>query len=300
MTGFSTITRLLQRHGMFTRSPILPSLPAIPVSKELLMVDSSRRRGGRRELLTNHNRCWIWGRNVVLETLHAGQWPIVELLVTDSSDDVRNEAVRLADRRGTPVTTVDEATLTKKCRSGEHQGLAARMSPFPYLTIDQLQTQLPVDAVAVVLDHLQDPFNFGAIVRSASTLGIDGIVIADREQSEVNSLVARSSAGAVNHIPIVRTGDLPHVVDRFHGAGYQVIAASEKSDVSIFDGNFRRPTVVVIGNEGRGIRPELLARCDVSVQIPMSGHVGSLNAAVAAGILFYEIRRQRLASNPTR
>ena len=259
------------------------------------MVDSSRRRSSRRDVLTNHNRCWIWGRHVVLEALRAGRWPILELLIGDRADDVIwDETVRLAKQHGLVAIAMDDATLTKACHSGEHQGMAARMAPFPYATVEQLLSGLPVDAMLVVLDRLQDPFNFGAIVRSASTLGLDGIVIGQKEQVEVNSLVARCSAGAVNHIAIASTDDLVQTVEALRERGFQIVAASEKADIPLPEANFRQPTVAIIGNEGRGIRPELLARCDRSLSIPMSGPVGSLNAAVAAGILFYEMRRQRL------
>ena len=265
------------------------------------MVDSSRRRSSRRDVLTNHNRCWIWGRNAVMETLRAGRWPILELLIGDRADDALwDEAVRLAKQSGIEATAMDDATLTKACHSGEHQGMAARMAPFPYATVEQLLVGLPANAMLVVLDRLQDPFNFGAIVRSASTLGLDGIVIGRKEQVEVNSLVARSSAGAVNHIAIASTDDLVQTVDALRERGFQMVAASEKSDLPLYEADFRQPTVAIIGNEGKGIRPELLARCDRSLSIPMSGQVGSLNAAAAASILFYEMRRQRLTAHRER
>lgn len=258
------------------------------------MVDSSRRSRSRRDVLTNHNRCWIWGRNAVLETLRAGRWQILDLLISERADDhVWDEATRLASRLGIMAQSVDDAQLTKACRSGEHQGMAARMSPFPYAVVDQLIASADRHSSFVLLDRLQDPFNFGAVVRSASALGVSGIVVGQMEQAEVNSQVARSSAGAVNHIPIARTDDLVRAVDDFRDRGFQIVAASEKASVALCDADFRKPSVVIIGNEGRGIRAELLARCDCSISIPMSGSVGSLNAAVAAGILFYEMQRQR-------
>ena len=258
------------------------------------MVDSSRRRGRRREVMSNHNRCWIWGRNVVLATLRAGCWPILELLVGDSVEDkLLSDTVQQAERRQVTVTVASDDDLTKACRTAEHQGFAARMAPFPYRSLDELTRSLPENGSVAVLDRLQDPFNFGAIVRCASTLGIDGLLIGDREQAEINSQVARSSAGAINHLPIAQTDDLPAAIDQFRQRGFQIASASEKAEMAPYQADFRRPTVVIIGNEGRGIRPELLSRCDVSVSIPMSGQVGSLNAAVAAGILFYEMRRQR-------
>lgn len=263
------------------------------------MVDSSRRRRSRRGVMTNHNRCWIWGRNVVLETLRSGRWPVIELLVGDRADDTLwNEVAGLANGLGIEAVSTTDATLAKECRSNDHQGLAACMAPFPYLTVDALLKQLPAKPLIVVLDRLQDPFNFGAIVRSASTLGVHGIIIGNREQCEVNSLVARSSAGAINHIGIAQSHDLAQTTEQLRGRGFQVVAATEKSTTPLHTAKFSKPTVCVIGNEGKGIRPDLLQICDVAVAIPMSGQVGSLNAAVAAGILFYETRRQRLAAEP--
>ena len=257
------------------------------------MVDSSRRRG-RREVMSNHNRCWIWGRNVVLETVRAGRWPILELLVGEKiADRLLAETVRLAERIQVSVMIASDSDLEKTCKTSEHQGFAARMAPFPCRSVAELTQQLPDRGTVAVLDRLQDPFNFGAIIRCASTLGVDGILIGDREQVEINSQVARSSAGAVNHIPIAQASDLPGAVDQWRDRGFQVVAASEKAEIPLFQANFIGPTIVIIGNEGCGIRPELMSRCDVTVSIPMSGRVGSLNAAVAAGILFYEMRRQR-------
>lgn len=255
------------------------------------MVDSSRRG---RQVMSNHNRCWIWGRHVVLESLQAGRWPILELLIGEQVEErLLANALSHAERFDVPVSVVTEAALTKACRTSEHQGFAARMAPFPYLTFDQLVDQLPDNPVVAILDRLQDPFNFGAIIRCASTLGVDGVVVSDREQVEINSQVARSSVGAVNSLPIAQVADLVATVDQFHNYRCQIVGATEKADRPLYHADFRRPTVLIIGNEGRGIRPELLGRCDVSVSIPMSGQIGSLNAAVAAGIMFYEMRRQR-------
>lgn len=265
------------------------------------MVESSRRHGQSRPVMSNHNRCWIWGRNVVLETLRSGRWPILELLVSDRAvESLRNEAFDLAGRKGIAVAAASDAFLTKSCRSDEHQGFAARMTPFPCLPFNHFLQRLAPRATVALLDRLQDPFNVGAIIRSASTLGVDGILVGDKAQSAINSQVARSSAGAVNHLPIGQTDDLGRALEQFQSLGFQVVAASEKADRPVYEADFRKATVIVIGNEGRGIDPELLARCDLSVSIPMSGQVGSLNAAVAAGILFYEIRRQRVASPSTR
>lgn len=251
-------------------------------------------KSARRPLLSNHNRCWIWGRNAVLETLRANYWTILELIYSDRCEETaRLEAVTLASQYGLTVTYVRDADITKQCRSEDHQGLAARMPPFPYGDLTALWKDLPANPVLVLLDRIQDSHNFGAIVRSADVLGIHGVIVGTHEQSPVNSLVTRSSAGAVNYVPIVQTENLATTIRELTERGFQIVGASDHATQPIYNTDFRRPSVLIIGNEGRGIHPTLQALCNHFVQIPLLGRVNSLNAAVSAGILFYEVLRQR-------
>ena len=167
------------------------------------------------------------------------------------------------------------------------------MPPFPYRGVDELLLGLPPDPVLVMLDRVHDPYNFGAIIRSAEVLGIDGVIVGTREQAQVNSLVARSSAGAVNYVPIAQSEQLATTVAQLAERGFQIVGGSDRARQSVFQTDFRVPTLLLIGNEGRGIQPALEALCTQFVQIPVLGHVSSLNAAVSAGILFYEVLRQR-------
>lgn len=248
----------------------------------------------RRPLLTNHNRCWIWGRNTVLETLRAARWPVLELVYSERCESrALDEVFSLANQRAIQLDLLHDADISKKCRSEEHQGLAARMPPFPYRDINELLEGIPHTPALVLLDRIHDSYNFGAIVRSAEVLGIDGVIVGMREQSLVNSLVARSSAGAVNYVPIAQSDDLTSAVIDLRDRGFQIVGASDHANDSIFDANFRQKTVLVIGNEGHGIQPALESLCTRFVQIPVLGQVSSLNAAVSAGILFYEVLRQR-------
>lgn len=248
----------------------------------------------RRPLMANHNRCWIWGRNAVLETLRAGFWPVLELLHSNRCEpSVRAESLTHANNLGITATSASDAQIEKVCRSEEHQGLAARMAPFPYCNLDRLIEQLPPAPILVMLDRVHDPYNFGAIIRSADALGIQGVIVGTREQSLVNSLVARSSAGAVNHVPIAQSEDLVQTAEALKQDGFQIVGASDHATETIFKADLNSATVLLIGNEGRGIQPELQSLCTQFVQIPMLGHVSSLNAAVSAGIFFYEAIRQR-------
>ena len=255
------------------------------------MVGQSRRKATRRQLLGSHQRCWIWGRHAVLETLRAARWIPLEVALADRlPPEELAHARRLARAAGADPTVEPADELTRRCRTAEHQGYLAKMPPFPYADPAPLIERAEA---LVLLDAVQDPYNFGAVVRSADVLGLDGLIVGTARQSEVSSLVARSSAGAVNHVPIARADDLDATADRLRRVGFRLVAASEKAAAPPWSCDFRRRTALIIGNEGTGVRPSLVERCDELVAIPQSGHVGSLNAAVAAGILFYEVRRQR-------
>ena len=271
------------------------------------MVERSRRRRGKRELLGSHQRCWLWGRHLVTETLRAGRWPVLELLLSDRlGPDELYQARQLASRPGAepptappqPATTlriVAHDELTRLGRTSEHQGYLTKMPAFPYDELEAVLARSPANPLYLLLDQLQDPYNFGAVLRSADGLGVDAVFVGTAGQSEVTSLAARASAGAVNHVPLARTEDLPSLVERLRAAGLVCAAAVHTADTDVSACDFRGPTLIVIGNEGSGIRPEILSRCNRQVRIPQFGHVSSLNAAVSTGILLYEVRRQRTA-----
>ncbi len=258
------------------------------------MVGRKRRRHSR--LLGSHQKCWLWGRHVVLETLRAGRWRPLEVWLAESLDPpVTAEARRRAEQLGIAVAVRPVDELTRRCGKLEHQGLMARMPPFPYATVDDVWRQAKSPVLYLVLDGVEDPFNYGAMIRSAEVFAADGIFVGTQHQSDVTAQVARSSAGAVNYVPIVQTGSLHEQLRDLRARGVRTVAASEKADraPAVFD--FAQNCALIIGGEGRGVSDELRSQCDASVGIPQSGRVGSLNAAVATGILLYEIRRQRSA-----
>lgn len=262
------------------------------------MVHRRLRKSRQPKLLANHNRCWIWGRNAVGETLRAGRWPILELALSRKlADDVAEKFFNLAEASGVAVIETDDDGLTKLCRAADHQGCAARMAEFPYLSAEKFLDRMTAQSIFVILDRIQDPYNFGAIVRSAEGLGLDGVLIGTNEQAGVNSLVARSSAGAVNHLPIGRVEALAEFVQDLRQKSWQIWGASEKGSVALSAAPLQLPLALIIGNEGVGISPDLLSLCTQMVQIPMRGRVGSLNAAVSAGILCYEAAEARRRSS---
>jgi 23S rRNA (guanosine2251-2'-O)-methyltransferase len=257
------------------------------------MVGGKRTRKATRQLLGSHQKCWLWGRHVVLETLRAGRWKPCEVWAADRlTADLAREVESLSDSLQVPLLRTSADAMARRCGTGEHQGLAAKMPPFPYWTEAELLEHRRGGRCYLILDALQDPYNFGAILRSAEVFGVRGVFVGTERQSEVTSLVARSSAGAVNHVPLVRTDDLVGLIGRLQERGVRVVGATGIGGCDSFTYEFRRTTALVIGNEGSGVCPELLGQCDALVRIPQFGTVGSLNAGVAAGILLYEMARQ--------
>lgn len=257
-------------------------------------MERHRRGKGKQRLLGSHQKCWIWGRNAVQETLAAGRWPILELHLADTlPDPQRSVALELAQRTGVAVTVAPGDALTRLCHSAEHQGYLARMTEFPYAAESEILSMVPACPALVILDGIQDPYNLGAIVRSAEVFGMSGVVMGIAGQVGVTSMVVRSSAGAVNRVPIARVDALDEFAGRIVEQGVRLVAATEKASRPLMEADLTGPVAVVIGNEGGGIRPALLGRCADQVSIPLSGRIGSLNAAVAASVFFYEVRRQR-------
>jgi len=220
------------------------------------------------------------------------------------SDTLPAEAVQharaLAEAQGAEVAEAAPERLRELGHVDEHQGFLARMGPFPYASAeeamrggDEGERDDGTPPLWLVLDAIQDTFNFGAIMRSAEAMGARGIFVGTTSQAGVNSLVARASAGAVNRIPIAEVEDPAALVEMLRASGARVLAADEKGGTACAECDFCVPTALILGNEGRGVRPELAARCDGRVCIPMSGSIASLNVAAAAAVLLYEAWRQK-------
>ncbi|MCH2201902.1 MAG: 23S rRNA (guanosine(2251)-2'-O)-methyltransferase RlmB [Fuerstiella sp.] len=265
---------------------------------------SDKRRSRRRQLNVSHQRNWLIGRHAVIEVLKANVWPLRRLYSTTDFLSEMQKIMPLRAENPLSRSVIEQVTperLTQLCGSRHHQGVAAQMGPFPYLNLhdltrliderNELQQPLPL---VVVCDRIQDGHNLGAILRSCEAMAADAVIIGEDQQVEVTPQVARASAGAVNHVPVIRVELLRDAVDAMRAMGMQILAANEKSAVPVWSVDASHPTGLIIGSEARGIHDSLLMQCDQQIAIPVCGHVGSLNAAVAAGILLYELRRTRL------
>lgn len=243
-----------------------------------------------------------------METLKSGRWPVVELLLDeDLPREVIDETGGLASSVRLRLQELPGSRLTELCRTEEHQGFLARMGEFPCGTFEDLQQVLQQSSAEradagrnlpplfVVCDRIQDAFNFGAVLRCCDASQVDGVIISERAQVSVTPHVARASSGAVNHLSIYRVPILEDALRELKTHGIDIVAASEKSDSLLWNCNLRGPRAMIVGSEAVGIAPELLAEANTRVAIPMLGAVESLNAAVAAGIVLYECRRQQLS-----
>lgn len=264
------------------------------------MANKRRKQTSKRAFSGNHQRSWLWGYHAVRETLIAGTWPVLEIFVNAQSRASLDELLCESSPLGFPVEVVSSYRLEELSRSTEHQGVVARMGPFPYRSIVEFEPDLrrlisghSEVPLLVICDRIQDAYNFGAILRCCDGARVAAVIVGDQHQAEVTPHVARSSSGAVNHLPIIRTGDLVETAAQLKQKGFQLIAADAKGGMPLWQAPLRTMSALVIGSEALGIRPELLSLCDLCVTIPMHGQVQSLNAAVACGIMLYEIRRQQ-------
>jgi len=268
----------------------------------------NKRKSRKRQLQASHQKNWLTGRYAVLEALRAGTWPVTELFVAEDLPDVEWQEVHdLVDSADFQRTLVSRDRLAELCGSSHHQGLAARMGDFPYGTVESLLQQVDnrklsseTDAAAipllVICDRIQDSHNLGAILRCGDAMHVDGVIIGETDQAGVTPQVARSSAGAVNHVPIAVAPDLLAAARILKTAGYEIAAATEKSPNAVWAAELTSPLALVVGSEALGISSALAEECTQHLSIPMLGQCASLNAAVAAGILLYEIRRQQMSN----
>lgn len=249
---------------------------------------------------------WLTGHHAVREALRADRRRIDRLLLRDGGRfDDAEAIVQLARSRGIRVESADETALDGLAGpDGRSQGVALQVGPLPELTLDAfLATQASADPAAgppagrriVVLDGVEDPQNVGAIARVAEAAGCTGLILTDRRAPPITPAVSRASAGAIEWLPVVRVTNLVRTLEQLKAARYWVLAAELERSESIHalpDRILTGDLVVVLGAEGRGIRPGVLEQADHRVRIPMRGRVASLNVATAGAVILYELLRR--------
>lgn len=232
----------------------------------------------------------IYGRNPVRSALGAGHVKTLYVAQHLSHDPMLD----LAKRSSVTVRVVDERQLDQLSEHGVHQGFAALVSSYSSWTLEAVlaQAKKPYPLI-LVLDGIEDPHNLGAILRSADAFGVDGVILKSHDGVLLNPTVAKVSTGAIDYVKVAVVTNLSQAIETMKKQGYWVVASDGSATQSYSQIDYASPIALIIGSEGFGISPLLLKRSDFVVKIPMFGHVNSLNASVATGILLSEITRSR-------
>ena len=242
------------------------------------------------------NENGIEGRNVVLEAFRSGK-TVDRLYVLDGCKDGPVQSIiREARKQDTMIQFVSKERLNQLSESGKHQGVIAVTASYHYSAVEdmlELAREKGEDPFLILLDNMEDPHNLGAIIRTANQAGAHGVIIPKRRAVGLTAVVARTSAGALHYTPVAKVTNLVKTMEELKEKGLWFVCA-DMDGTQMYDLNLKGPIGLVIGSEGEGVGRLVKENCDFTASIPMKGDIDSLNASVAAGILAYEIVRQRL------
>lgn len=232
----------------------------------------------------------IYGKNPVTSALEEGK--VNRLYLKEGFNDAKIN--KLVSSTRTNVRYVSNGELTRLCGVDTHQGIVAQINDFNYSSLDEiihssLKSESPL---ILILDEVTDPHNFGAIIRSADAFKVDGIIIKDRNQVEVNSTVYKVSTGAIDHVKIAKVSNLNNAIKTLKKNGYWIYAAAGEGALEYHKQNYNGKNVLIVGNEGVGISRLVRENSDFIIKIPMMGEINSLNVSVATGILLSRIRNK--------
>ena len=238
----------------------------------------------------------IEGRNAVIEALRAGTAIDKIYLQKGETDKTLGHIASKARSAGAVVVEADRRKLDAMSRTHAHQGVIALSSVREYATVEDILRSAETRGEApllVVCDELSDPHNLGAVIRTAECAGAHGVIIPKRRSAGLTAVVAKTSAGAVAHVPVARVPNLPALLKELKDRGVWVFGTAADGTTALYDADLKGPAAIVIGSEGDGMGRLVREGCDFLVSIPMKGRISSLNASAAAAILLYEALRQR-------
>ena len=234
----------------------------------------------------------IYGINPVLEALKAGR--VTRVRVTARGDRRMDEILALAKRHGVTVDRVDPPLLDRLAKGGVHQGVVAEAEQArDYSIAELLAPSSPAAPLVVVLDGIEDPHNVGAILRTCDAAGVSGVIRQERHSAALDGVVGKASAGALAHIRVATVVNIARAVEELKEAHVWTIGLAGEAADLYTEVDWTLPSAVVLGAEGTGLRRLVRERCDRLIRIPMLGRVDSLNVSVAAGVVLYEVVRQR-------
>ena len=239
----------------------------------------------------------IEGRNAVIEALRAGVAIDKIFLMKGETDSALGHIASAAREKGVVVVDADRRKLDGMSRTHSHQGVIALAAVREYASVDDILEAARAKGeppLIVVCDELSDPHNLGAVIRTAECAGAHGVIIPKRRSAGLTAVVAKTSAGAVSHVPVARVPNIPALLKDLKKQGVWVFGTAADGTTALYDADLKGPAAIVIGSEGDGMGRLVAETCDFKVRIPMRGKLNSLNASAAAAILLYEAVRQRM------
>ena len=245
--------------------------------------------------MINNKENKIEGKNAVLESFNAGRGIKKLFVLKGIKDDKINHLIDSVKSTGTIVKFMERDELDKMAETKSHQGIIAEVEDYRYVEVEDILEYAKSKGEApfiVLLDEIEDPHNFGAIIRSAECVGAHGIIIKNRNQAMITAAVVSASAGASEFMKIARVTNISKTIDELKKEGVW-FACADMDGSPMTETNLKGSIGLVVGNEGSGVSRLVKEKCDFVVKIPMKGHIDSLNVSVATGVLLYEINRQR-------
>ncbi|MBO5451977.1 MAG: 23S rRNA (guanosine(2251)-2'-O)-methyltransferase RlmB [Lachnospiraceae bacterium] len=244
-----------------------------------------------------YEETYIEGRNAVIEAFRSGK-TIDKLYILDGCQDGPMATIRReAKKHGSMIKFVGKERLDQLSQTGKHQGVIAVCAAYTYAELEDILAAAKAkqeEPFLFLLDGIEDPHNLGAIIRTANLAGAHGVVIPKNRAVGLTATVARTSAGALNYTPVAKVTNLGQTIEELKKEGLWFVCA-DMNGTKMYDLNLKGPIGLVIGNEGEGVSRLVKEKCDMTASIPMKGDIDSLNASVAAGVLAYEIVRQRMS-----
>ncbi len=231
----------------------------------------------------------IYGRNAVFEALKSRR----KVYEMNAQEDSNEDLIKIAKEKKVKIIMKTRKELDKLTKN-KHQGIILRVEEYGYKELDYvLKNSRNKYPFIVLLDGIEDPHNLGAILRGCDAAGVDGAVITKHNSVKVNPTVAKVSTGAIEHVNVVLAVNLRNIIDKLKKEGFLIVGSDSEGDKKYNEVDYKCPLALIIGSEGKGLRELTRKLCDFLVKIPMKGKVNSLNASVAAGILMFEVNRQR-------
>ncbi|MDO5695133.1 MAG: 23S rRNA (guanosine(2251)-2'-O)-methyltransferase RlmB [Eubacteriales bacterium] len=242
----------------------------------------------------------IYGRNAVTEFLRSGRTADKAFVQRGEREGSIRKIISLLKEGQIPFTETDKESLDRLCDGKRHQGVVIRAAVRDYVSIEEILERARMkgeDPFVILLDGTEDPYNLGAVIRTANVVGAHGVIIPKRRAAGLTATVMKVSAGALNYTPVARVSNLNQAIAKLKAAGLWIVCG-DMDGTSMYETDLTGPTGLIIGNEGAGVSRLVRENADFTVRIPMRGEINSLNASVSCAVLSYEIMRQRTGKKP--